>query len=80
MFSYALRQIQPRSVSPSRARLPVNLPSLIPPAFSKRRDSAAGDEFTCYADRPWGSDPLLSTRKENARPSLNGARTKRTRG
>lgn len=67
MFSYALRQIQPRSVSPSRARLPVTV-VVDSPIFL-----LGGETITSlYADRvPWMRSCLL-TRAENARPSLTG--------
>lgn len=72
MFSYALRQIQPRSVSPSRARLPVTV----------RRwflGFVLGGKNTLYSlikrgSRPLGAILSLRTRAraENARPSLTG--------
>jgi len=67
MFSYALRQIQPRSVSPSRARLLV-ISVVDSSTFSERRDPRRDD----YEQIVFGNNHLLSTRAENVRPSLTG--------
>lgn len=73
MFSYALRQIQPRSGKPESRASPRKLPSLILRAFfeeeirGERRFTRLSRESLLRE-----SDPLLSTRAENARPSLTG--------
>lgn len=74
MFSYALRQIQPRSVSPSRARLPVQQRSSLILRFCSRwRDTRLYELYTRIALSSLGarSRPFF-TRAENARPSLTG--------
>lgn len=75
MFSYALRQIQPRSVSPSRARLPV-IAVVDSSAFPGRRGRIRGETITSYADRgSWeGAAPLLflfSLRARRARDPVS---------
>lgn len=73
MFSYALRQIQPRSGKPESRASPRKLPSLILRAFfeeeirGERRFTRLSRESLLREN-----DPLLSTRAENARPSLTG--------
>jgi len=66
MFSYALRQIQPRSVSPSRARLLV-ISIVDSSTFSK--EEIRGETITQIV---FGNNHLLFTRAENVRPSLTG--------
>lgn len=68
MFSYALRQIQPRSASPSRARLPVTL------VVDFYVDSSSSGEDDCARIASLLRERSLSfrARSENARPSLTG--------
>lgn len=70
MFSYALRQIQPRSASPSRARLPVTLvvDSTLDSSSSGEDDGCARIASHHLRER----SRSIRARSENARPSLTG--------
>lgn len=74
MFSYALRQIQPRVGKPESRAFPRNCRRWFVGIYiSLKEEILRRDDYELYADRFWKRSSLIFyTRTENARPSLTG--------